>query len=235
MSNIFQDTQILVVDDDSLLLVLISSMLQAAGSEVITARNGVEGLQILSNHQPDLVILDVLMPELDGLEFCRPLRQHSQVPVIMLTALDQNEMMVSGLDVGADDYVIKPFVPEVLLARIRAVLRRANPLPIANRLAPYDDGYLNLNPATGQVQVQGKTIKLSKTEYKLLLYLFQQANRLITWQQILVEVWGVAYQNSPDYAHTYIRKLRQKLEPDPKKPRYLLTQHSIGCRFKIQT
>jgi DNA-binding response OmpR family regulator len=173
--------------------------------------------------------------EIDGLEFCRRLRQHSQVPVIMLTALDQNEMMVSGLDVGADDYVIKPFVPEVLLARIRAVLRRANPVPIAIRLAPYDDGSLNLNPATGQVQVQGKTIKLSKTEYKLLLYLFQQANRLITWQQILVEVWGVAYQNSPDYAHTYIRKLRQKLEPDPKKPRYLLTQHSIGCRFKIQT
>lgn len=234
MPSALRDKQILVVDDDPLLLALISSILQAAGSQVITARNGVDGLQILSSHHPDLVILDVAMPEIDGLEFCRRLRQHSQVPVIMLTAMGQNEMMVSGLDVGADDYITKPFIPEILLARIRAVLRRANPVTIADELAPYNDGYLSLNPATGRVQVQGKAVKLSKTEYKLLLYLFQQANRLITWQQILVEVWGAAYQNSPDYAHTYIRKLRQKLKPDPKNPRYLLTQHGIGCRFQTQ-
>jgi DNA-binding response OmpR family regulator len=227
--------KILVIDDDTLLLQLMEQILEPAGEEVLLANNGPEGLLLFHAYEPDLIILDIIMPILDGWEVCRQIRQISNVPVLMLTALGDERNIVRGLsESDADDYLVKPFSAEILVARVRALLRRAA-LPLGSqKLAVYEDDYLKIDLVAHQVWVQSQPVKLTATEYRLLAYLVQNANRVLGFDLILKYVWGPKYQDSVDYVHVYISRLRQKLEIEPKNPRYFLTQHGIGYRFQKQ-
>lgn len=226
------DKKILVVDDDLALLSMMQRVLTGAGSTVITAANGQEALRCLYDQRPDLVILDVMMPNIDGWETCRNIRQVSNVPIIMLTAQGSDADIRHGLDDGADDYVVKPFSVDVLLARVRAVLRRAALPPVDDEPAAYHDGYLTIDLEKRRITVNGEPIKLTATEYKLLAYLVRDADRVLSFEQILANVWGWEYRDSVDYVHVYVSHLRQKIEPDSKHPQYILTEHGVGYQFQ---
>lgn len=227
--------KILIIDDDSMLLYMVERILSRAGEEILLANSGLEGLRQLKLHEPDLVILDIMMPDLDGWEVCNQIRQVSNVPVMMLTALGHDRHIVRGLSQsGADDYLVKPFSPEVLLARVQALLRRAALPATFPKSLSYQDNYLKVDLMERQVLVQGRLVKLTVTEYRLLIYLLQNANRVLSFAHILKQVWGNEYGDSLDYVHVYISRLRQKLEEDPKNPRYLLSVHGVGYRFQKQ-
>jgi DNA-binding response OmpR family regulator len=228
-----QGKKILVIDDDIHVRTIIERAFSRVGAEVHTAANGKIGLQQFYSLRPDLVILDIMMPETDGWETCQQIRLLSNVPIIMLTALDQDLDVIRGLDLGADEFVSKPFSSRVMLARARAALRRADLSPEERALAlRYDDGFLSIDIEQRKVIIAGETIKLTPKEYRLLAYLLQNAGRVRTSEQILENVWGYAYQDSIDYVHVYISHLRRKLEKDPKDPKYLVTEHGIGYRFE---
>lgn len=229
-----QDKKILVVDDDSVLLHMIERILIAAGSIVMTAPNGQDALRCFYDQRPDLVILDVMMPNLDGWEVCQSIRQVSNVPIIMLTAQGSDDNIKHGLDYGADDYVVKPFNVDVLLARVRAVLRRAALPPVDDEPVAYHDAHLTIDLEKRRVTVDGEPIKLTATEYKLLVYLVRNAGRVLSFEQILENVWGWEYRDSVDYVHVYVSHLRQKIEPDPRQPQYILTEYSVGYQFQKQ-
>ena len=178
------------------------------------------------------MILDVRMPDINGWETCRQIRLLSNVPIIMLTTLDNDEDVIRGLDYGADDFVTKPFSREVLLARARAVLRRSEQLAEPEDQQSYNDSYLLIDLRKHRVQVDGQAVQLSSTEFRLLAYLLQNAGQVLTYQNILDKVWGWEYQDSIDYVHVYVSHLRRKLEADPRNPRYLLTERGIGYRFE---
>lgn len=228
------DKKILIVDDDFHIRQLVERAFTREGMQVYQASNGLEGLRQFYRQRPDLVILDIMMPEADGWETCRQIRQLSDVPILMLTALDQDEDIIRGLDYGADDFLSKPFSTNVLLARARAVLRRAALSPEEEKPLAYDDNHLTIDLEAHRVLVRRKPIKLTRTEYRLLTYLLQHAGRVRTSQQILENVWGWEYQDSIDYVHVYISHLRRKIEEDPKNPKYLLTEHRVGYRFEKQ-
>jgi two-component system KDP operon response regulator KdpE len=221
--------RILIVDDDADLLDLATLQFSMAGAEVYTAADGQEGLAKVRELQPDLVLLDIMMPKLDGWATFSSIREVSPVPIIFLTALGGDEEMVRGLDLGATDYVAKPYSGRVLLARARAALRRAAGLP---QIAPYDDGYLAISLLEGLVEVQGEPVELTATEYRLLYLLLQNAGQVLSHEYILQEVWGGEYLDSRNYVHIYIRHLRHKLESDPTQPRYLLNQRGVGYCFQ---
>lgn len=231
--NGFQRKKILAVDDDPEMLRLLEHFLSRAGYQVYTAADGQEGLCQFRAHPPDLVILDLMMPTMNGWQTCSQIRRFSTVPIIILTALRWDEDIVRGLDCGAVDYVTKPFSPIVLLARVRAALRQAT-LTQATSPVIYDDGYLAVDLNECRVSVRRNPVKLSATEYRLLAYLLQNASRLLTTQQILEHVWGRAYEDETDCVRVYIWHLRQKLEQDVSNPRYLLTEHGVGYRFQKQ-
>jgi two-component system KDP operon response regulator KdpE len=226
-----QGKKILVIDDDPTLRDLVERTFSTTDSVVVSAPDGAAGLRAFYAQQPDLVILDIMMPSMDGWEVCRRIRQLTDVPVILLTALNQDEDVIRGLDAGADDFVNKPFNPKVLLARARAALRRGDTVPVKAQGVIYQDDHLHILLDDRLVEVLGDRVKLSPKEYRLLAYLVENRGRVCTSQQILEHVWGWAYQDSVDYVHVYISHLRRKLEPDPRDPRYLLTEHGIGYRF----
>ncbi len=230
--DILKNKEILVIDDDPNLVRLIEYTFSKAGIVVHTAESGEEGLRQFYVQQPDLIILDVMMPEMDGWEVCARIRQISDVPIIFLTALDREENVVRGLDCGAVDYVVKPFGPKVLVARVQAALRQAE-LTSGQRKAPtYHDDYLTIDLETRRVFVRGEPVKLTATEYQLMAYLVQNASQVLSFQQILENVWGSEYDDCVNYVHVYMWHLRNKLEEDPKDPRYLLTEHGVGYRFQ---
>ena len=223
--------KVLVIDDDRDLQRINAKFFQNAGASVDIASNGAEGIRKFFLDKPDLVILDIMMPELDGFEVCTRIRQVSSVPVIMLTALNNPDEIIRGLDCGADDFVSKPFNPDVLVARARALLRR---LEMGQDTTPrmfYSDGYLTIDLEKRLVSVRGELVKLTRTEYNLLAYLLQNAGWIRTFEQILEHVWGPEYQGSVDYVHVYISNLRKKIELDPRLPAYLETAHGVGYRF----
>jgi two-component system, OmpR family, KDP operon response regulator KdpE len=224
--------KILVVDDDPDLCQLLQHVLAQEGTEVATVDSGHGALRAFYDLQPDLVLLDIMLPDLDGYEVCLRLRDLSDVPIIMLTALEQNDAIVKGLICGADDYVTKPFHLPVLRARIDAVLRRVAPRHRSAKPDGYGDGYLTIELEQHRVLVQGERVALSPTEYKLLAALVEHAGQLLTYQQLLEQVWGVGYHEQLEYIHVYISRLRHKLEPDPLAPRYLLTEPRVGYRFE---
>jgi two-component system KDP operon response regulator KdpE len=233
METYLQGTRILVIDDDVDMLQLVALMFARVGAQVFSAVGGRQGLRQFYTHQPDLVLIDMLMPELDGLEVCRRIREMSPVPIIMLTAMGRDSDIVRGLDCGADDYITKPFNAQVLLARARTVLRRAEPLLSANEpLTTYDDGYLAVDLRQRQARVQGESVKLSPTEYALLAFLVENAGQVLTYEQILDHVWDGTAQQRADYVHVYATYLRRKLEPDPSNPVYLVNEHGVGYRFE---
>ena len=221
--------KILVVDDARETTWLLNKMLAEAGYEVRVAHDGMEGLQQAYTFQPDLVLLDVMMPDMDGWSMLHRLREFADIPVIMLTAVGSEDDKVHGLDLGADDYLTKPFGMEELKARIRATLRRAAPAePGASHPLRFDGGQLVIDPSSHQVTVRGEQIELTPTEYRLLLYLAYNAGQVLSNEQILENVWGPGYEDGQANIKVYVWCLRRKLEVDPRRPRYILTKRGIG-------
>ena len=233
MSNLHGKT-ILIIDDELDLLQLLEAIFKRSGAHTFTAFNGQEGLRQFYACQPDLVIVDLMMPQMDGWQVCRNIRQLSDTPIIILTALDMDDAVIRGLDCGADEFVTKPISHDVLLARARATLRRAELPPTGQQPVSYNDGYLVIDRDKRQLFVDGAPTKLSATEYLILTYLLEYAGRVLTFRQILEKVWGDEYRDNIDYVHVYISRLRRKIEKDPRQPAYLLTEHGVGYRFEKQ-
>lgn len=223
---------ILVVDDDPGLNELLAYNLSGLGYHVETAKDGAEGLRTFFEERPDLVVLDVAMPRMDGYEVCARIRELSNVPIIMLTARGIEQDAVRGLEAGADDYVTKPVRMNEFAARVRAVLRRARMEPAASDIRGYDDSYLSVDLAARRVSVNGERIRLTPTEYKLLAELVAQKGKVVTFRQLLEAVWGYEYVDDVDYLRVYIWHLRRKLERDPKNPEYIFNEMNTGYRFE---
>lgn len=223
--------KILVIDDDMDVQRITERTFRSSGAIVDMASNGPDGIRKFFMDRPDLIILDIMMPELDGFEVCSRIRQVSSVPVIMLTALNSEEEIIRGLDSGSDDFISKPFSPDILVARARAILRRLEMPEDLGQGHYYSDGYLTVDLEKRVVLVRGEPIKLTRTEYNLLAYLLRNAGWVRTFDQILENVWGEEYQGSLEYVHVYISNLRKKIEMDPKNPTYLESEHGVGYRF----
>lgn len=227
--------KILVVDDDVALVRLFDQILTGKGYEVLKASNGQEALRLFFAHKPDLVLLDIVMPEMDGWQTCSRIRDLSDVPIIMLTGQQKGEDdVVRGLDYGADDYLLKPVGGKELLARVRAILRRAELPPALDveKRVTYSDDYLAVDVAERKVMVNGKRVKLTPIEFRLLALLVENAGRILTHQQLLEKVWGWEYADDLDYVRIYISHLRRKIEPEPAKPRYIMTEPGVGYYFQ---
>jgi two-component system KDP operon response regulator KdpE len=223
--------KILVVDDERRMVGFIRLNLEQDGFEVIEAYNGTEALERLRDSLPDLILLDVMMPDIDGFEVLRTIREISQVPVIMLTAKGEEEDIVKGLELGADDYVTKPFSPRELVSRVRAVLRRGSSFEEDGGDVIDVDDRLKIDFGRREVWVDGELVKLRPTEYRLLYHLIQNAGWVLTHDQILTKVWGYEYRDEPHYVRLYINYLRKKIEEDPSNPVYILTERGVGYRF----
>lgn len=223
--------KLLIIDDDAKLVQALELYLSKAGYEVITAADGLEGLQEVYAHRPDLIILDIMMPKMDGWKACRRIREVSDVPIIMLTARGQEYDKVKGLKQGADDYVAKPFGLKELAARVEAVLRRTRLPPPAEGAVLYADEELVIDSERWEVSRGGEPLELTATERRLLFYLVDNAGRVLTHRQLLERVWGPEYIDDVDYVKLYIWRLRQKIEEDPSQPRYILTERGIGYKF----
>jgi two-component system KDP operon response regulator KdpE len=222
--------RVLVVDDEPETLKYVSINLRARGYDVLTAEEGRTALNVFSESVVDLVILDIMMPGPDGFEVCRAIRRRSGVPIIMLSARGQENDIVRALDLGADDYLTKPFGVEEMLARVRAALRRIPQTGVTPR-PPLIMGDLEINFAARRVTVRGSEVQLTPTEYDLLVHLAINAGRVLTHRALLQAVWGPEYGDETEYLWTYIRRLRRKVEPDPSNPRYILTQPGVGYSF----
>jgi DNA-binding response OmpR family regulator len=222
---------ILVVDDEPRMIQFIRMNLELEGYRVTQAANGLEALNRVRDELPNLVILDVMMPELDGFETLKLLREISSVPVIMLTVKADEEDKVKGLGLGADDYVTKPFSPRELASRVQAVLRRTEaPAPVEKSILRIDD-YLQIDFNRRLVIAGGKEVKLRPTEYRLLYHLVNNPGWVMTHEQLLSKVWGYEYRDESQYLRLYVTYLRQKIEPDPAHPRYILTERGVGYQF----
>lgn len=250
------DQKVLIIDDDADLLQLASLIFKKAGAQVITAHDGLDGLSKFFVHHPSLIILDVMMPGNNGFEVCQRIRQVSDEPLIMLTSLNREQDMLQGLAAGADDFLSKPFNPDILLARAQTVLRRSQRTNDPNgyhghngnnghrgsngynghngnaNSFSYNDGYLSIDIEKHEVLVQRKRIKLTPVEFRLLAYLARNAGKLLTFEKILVNVWGNEYRGSMEHVHVYISHLRKKVEEDARNPRYIMTIHGMGYIFE---
>jgi two-component system, OmpR family, alkaline phosphatase synthesis response regulator PhoP len=263
MVEINMDQTVLIIDDDADLLQLASLLFKKAGAQVITANDGLEGISKFFTHHPDLIVMDVMMPGSSGFDICARIRQVSETPLIFLTALNQEKEMLQGLAVGADDFLTKPFNPEILLARARTILRRTqrvngstgssgsngqngqdgsngqngNHSQKGNEQTgsfTYNDGYLSVDIERHEVLVRGKRVKLTPIEFRLLVYLARNAGKLLTFEKILVNVWGSEYLGTMEHVHVYISHLRRKVEEDARHPRYIITIHGMGYLFEKQ-
>ncbi|MCL7452203.1 MAG: response regulator transcription factor [Anaerolineae bacterium] len=221
--------KLLVVDDSLDTTLVLKRVLQQEGYEVEVAQNGAEGLRLAFDFRPDLILLDVMMPGMDGWTMLNRLREFTDVPVVMLTAVGGEESLVHGLDSGADDYLTKPFSMHELKARIRAVLRRSSlDARTEDRALRFDNGQLVIDPPSQQVTVRGEPVDLTPTEYRLLLCLAYNAGRVLNPDQILDHVWGPGYEDSVASVKLYVWYLRRKIEDDPGNPRYILTKRGAG-------
>jgi len=229
------EKKILVIDDDPSFLRLVEQVLTQKGYEVFKASNGQEGLQLFFAHKPDLVLLDVAMPRMDGWQTCTRIRDISDIPIIMLTGKHKaEEDVVRGLDYGADDYLLKPVGNRELVARVRAVLRRAElPAIVEIRAAiTHSDDYLTVDIGERKVIVNGERVRLTPLEFRLFSLLVENAGRILTHKQLLEKVWGWEYSDDLDYVRIYISHLRQKIEPDPGLPKYIITEPGVGYYFQ---
>jgi two-component system KDP operon response regulator KdpE len=226
--------KILLVDDDPVLRRLATAALTSAGGEVDSAGSGEEGLRRFYAGRPDLVILDVQMPGIDGWETLRQIRLLAETPVLMLTGQAGDDDVVRGLELGADDYVAKPCNMRVLVARVQAALRSRGYTDDAGPTPAYADDYLAVDLEKRRVSVRGEPVKLSGKEFAMLAYLVANAGRILSARQILEQVWGWEYRDDLDYVRVYMAHLRGKLEENPKEPRYLITEHGVGYRFEKQ-
>jgi two-component system, OmpR family, KDP operon response regulator KdpE len=222
-------TKVLVIDDEVPILRALKINLTARKYEVSTAADGTSGLAAMARERPDVLILDLGLPDMDGTEVIRGVRGWTTTPIIVLSAWGQESQKVAALDAGADDYVTKPFGMDELLARLRAAVRRASPAPDEPVVTTAD---FTVDLAAKRVVRAGADVRLTPTEWQLLEVLVRNADRLVTQRQLLAEVWGPGYQNEASYLRVYMANLRRKLEPDPSVPRYLLTEPGMGYRFR---
>lgn len=223
--------RILVIDDDLTLLDLLKQSLEKAGYKVLTATNGIDGLQMVYKGKADLVVLDVMMPRMDGWETCNRLREISDVPIIMLTAKDKEADALKGFQCGVDDYVTKPFSFSELTARVKAVLLRTRKAPPDKQRRVYVFDQLVVDADSSQVTLRGKPVSLTPTEFQLLLTLAENAGRILSHEQLLSHVWGPEYVGETGYVKRYIWYLRQKIEDDPGDPQYILTERGFGYKL----
>jgi DNA-binding response OmpR family regulator len=229
--NRFRDRRILVVDDEERMVRFIRLNLEHDGFRVVEAFNGTQAINKIRTSMPDMILLDIMMPDMDGFEVLKIVREISSVPVIMLTAKGEEDDRVRGLELGADDYVTKPFSPRELVSRVRAVLRRTETATTSIHGLLEIDEHLKLDFDRREVWLDGKLVQLRPTEYRLLYHLVQNAGWVISHDQLLAKVWGYEYQDEPHYVRLYINYLRKKLEEDPANPKYILTERGVGYRF----
>ncbi len=222
--------RILVVDDEPRMIGFIRMNLELENHQVIEARNGLEALDAMRTQLPDLVLLDVMMPELDGFETLRMLREFSDIPVIMLTAKGEESDKVTGLELGADDYITKPFGTRELTSRIKAIFRRLEK-PTTDQAILSIDERLSVDFNRREVIINGERVKLRPTEYRLLYHLIRNAGWTVPHDQILQKVWGYEYRDEAHYVRLYVNYLREKIEADPSNPQYIVTERGVGYRF----
>ena len=222
--------RILVVDDEPQILRVLSRSLTSEGYEIRVASDGDEALAIFSDWMPDLVITDLAIPKIDGLELCERLRSLSPIPIIVLSALGEEHIKVEALDLGADDYITKPFSMDELRARVRSALRRPE-LGASGGAKIIETGDFRVNLETRSVSMRGQVIRLTPKEYDLLIYLIRHPGKVHTHRVLLSVVWGKDYIEQPEYLRVFIGHLRKKIEPNPAKPQYILTEPWIGYRF----
>ncbi|MBV8695878.1 MAG: response regulator transcription factor [Chloroflexi bacterium] len=229
---------ILVVDDEPPIQRNLRRNLTAMGYEVLVAENGEQAVEMARLHYPDLILLDLHLPngKLDGIDVCVQVRQLMQTPIIVLSALTEEKRKVQALDLGADDYLTKPFSTEELLARVRACLRRANATAEITdpEVLQSEDGYLYMHVARRQVLVAGHEVRLTPTEFELLRRLMLYAGKVLTHRSLLRAVWGPEYGEEADYLRVYVRQLRRKVEVEPSRPRYILTEPGVGYVFHVR-
>lgn len=228
--NPLKDRLILVVDDEPRMIQFVRMNLEAEGARVIQAQNGLEAIDKVREQIPDAAVMDVMMPELDGFEALKIIREFSEVPIIMLTVRADEDERVRGLELGADDYLGKPFSPRELVSRLKAVLRRTAPEAAKSEVLEIDPD-LSIDLRNRAAIVRGKPVKLRPTEWRLLYHLVQNAGWVMTHDMLLAKVWGPEYTGSDEYVRLYITYLRQKIEPDPAHPKYIMTERGTGYRF----
>ncbi|MDL1910087.1 response regulator transcription factor [Chloroflexi bacterium CFX6] len=226
------NVHVLVVDDEKPLREFVRRNLEVRGYRVLTASNGLEALALFDNENIQLVIMDIMMPHMDGLEATRRIRQASRVPIIILTAMGEEADKVRAFDLGADDYLTKPFGVGELLGRVKAVLRRADWSESVSSEERLVRGEIEVDVERHQVKVRGEVVELTPTEFNLLLYFMKNAGKTLHHRVILQNVWGAEYGDEAEYLRVYVGKLRQKIERNPLDPQYLHTEHGIGYRFE---
>lgn len=226
--------KILVVDDEPLYLRLLEESLKLEKYEVVKAENGQEAVSQVADHNPDLVVMDVMMPDMDGFTACRMIREFSDVPIIMLTSKAAERDRVMGLDLGADDYIVKPFSGEEFLARVRATLRRAETNKAKAQQEVITHGDLQIDVTRAEVSVGDSPVYLSATEYRLLLHLAHNMGKVLTSEDLLTNVWGDEYRDDKEILWVSISRLRQKLEEDPKQPKHIVTRSGLGYSMPAQ-
>ncbi len=220
---------ILVVDDEPQIRRVLRTTLISHGYTAVEARSAEEALELLREGRPDLILLDVNLPGRSGLEACREIRATSDIPIIMLTVRNTERDKVEALDAGADDYVVKPFSAEELMARIRAALRRAAP---QESLPPFVSSHLSVDFEKRTVSVKGQPVRLTPKEFELLRHLMAHQGKAISHRRLLQAVWGPDYGDETEYLRVFINQLRKKIEPDPRHPRYIHTEPWVGYRFE---
>jgi DNA-binding response OmpR family regulator len=225
--------KVLVIEDDPGIIEVVSLCFQLrwSGTSVISANSGSKGVSLVETESPDVVILDIGLPDMDGYQVLREIRHFSDVPVLMLTVRGEDTDVAKGLELGADDYITKPFSHIELIARVQAVLRRAQGLSVTNEERPFTGGKLSVDFARNEVTLGGKPIKLTSTERKLLYHLIRNEGRILSHESLLAKVWGDTYVDARDLLRVHIQHLRQKLGDDAESPGIIVTEHGIGYKF----
>ena len=224
--------KVLLISNDAEFLKLTSMVFREVGTHVITAQNGMEGNGKALAHQPDLIIMDVMLPEKDGYHGYQKIRQFSNTPLIMLSTLDQDQHLLQARDSGADDFFTKPINPEILLARARTMMLSNEQSKDYRAAFNYDDGHLKINAKKHRVKIRNKRVKLTPVELRLLIFLASNADTVLTFEQILAYLWGSEQEGNNSYVHVYISLLRSKIEVDTKHPRYILSVRGVGYIFE---
>jgi len=225
--------KVVVIEDSPEIVEVVSLCFQLrwSGAEVLSAGDGTDGLKLVEKESPELVILDIGLPDMDGYQVLREIRRFSQTPVIMLTVKNEDTDIAKGLELGADDYVTKPFSHIELIARVQAVLRRAQGMPTPAGEQPFTSGKLRVDFARNEIAMDGKPVKLTSTEYKLLYHLIKNEGRLISHENLLIKACGEAYRDARDVLRVHIQHLRQKLGDNLETPRIIVTEHGMGYKF----
>jgi len=225
--------KVVVIDDSPEIIEVVSLCFQLrwSGATLVSAGEGAKGLEVIEAENPDVVILDIGLPDMDGFQVLREIRLFSQVPVIMLTVKGEDTDVARGLELGADDYIVKPFSHIELIARVQAVLRRTRGLAVTTEERPFVSGKLSVDFASNEVTVNGKLVKLSATESKLLHYLIRNEGRLLSHENLLTKIWGETYRDARDLLRVHIQHLRQKLGDNAESPSIIITEHGMGYKF----